>query len=68
MADIGWPPDWQLVTLRLRRHMPLSRVARILPADEQHLRRLARGEVQQPRFLTGLRLIDLLYDLEATRR
>ena len=54
--------DWQQVTLNLRRYKPLSRVAREVGSDERHLNRLARGEVTQPRFDTGMALLDLHYD------
>lgn len=54
--------DWQRVTLNLRRYKPLSQVAKEIGSDWRHLNRLARGEVQQPRFDTGMRLLDLHYD------
>lgn len=54
--------DWQRVCLNLRRHKPLSQVAKIVGSDDRHLQRLARGEVMQPRFDTGVRLLDLHYD------
>jgi hypothetical protein len=56
--------DWQTVTLSLRAHYkPLSAVAKMVGSDERHLNRLARGEVSQPRFDTGMRLLDLAYDV-----
>ena len=51
--------DWQQVTLNLRRYKALGTVARELNMDADHLRRLARGDVQQPRFDSGLKLLDL---------
>jgi hypothetical protein len=51
--------DWQKVCLNLRRHRSLWRIAREIGADGDHLNRLARGEVQQPRFNTGIKLLDL---------
>jgi len=54
--------DWQKVALNLRRYKPLSQVANEVGSDWRHLNRLARGEVQQPRFDTGVRLLDLHYD------
>ena len=54
--------DWQRLTLNLRRYKPLSQVAKEVGSDWRHLNRLARGEVQQPRFETGVRLLDLHYD------
>jgi len=56
-------PDWSLVCTLLRRHYgPLARVARDVGSDDRHLCRLERGDVQQPRFNTGVRLLDLAYD------
>ena len=56
--------DWQTVTLSLRTHYkPLSAVAVEVGSDWQHLNRLARGEVMQPRFDTGVKLLDLAYDV-----
>lgn len=56
-------PDWSLVCTLLRRHYaPLARVAKEAGSSWQHLCRLERGEVQQPRFNTGVRLLDLAYD------
>ena len=56
--------DWQIVTLNLRRHYkPLSQIAKEIGSDWRHLNRLARGEVNQPRFNTGMKLLDLHYDV-----
>lgn len=55
--------DWQQVCLNLRNHYkPLSQVAKEVNSDWRHLNRLARGEVEQPRFLTGVKLLDLHLD------
>jgi hypothetical protein len=52
--------DWQKVVLNIRRHYKsLHRVAREIQSNERHLNRIARGEVNEPRFNTGLRLLDL---------
>lgn len=50
--------DWQRITLNLRRHKPLAQIARDIGCDEQTLTRLARADVREPRFTTGLRLLD----------
>jgi hypothetical protein len=55
--------NWQRITLNLRRHYkPLAQVAKEVGSDWRHLNRLARGEVKQPRFDTGMRLLDLHHD------
>jgi DNA-binding phage protein len=50
--------DWQQVVLNLRGHAPLSQLAKELGLHEGHLRRIAMGDVAEPRFNTGLRLLD----------
>lgn len=56
--------DWQLVANLLRTHYkPLTVVSAELGISWQHLNRLARGEVDQPRFNTGVKLLDLAYDV-----
>lgn len=55
--------NWSAVCLHLRsRYKPLSQVAKEVGSDWRHLNRLARGEVQQPRFDVGVRLLDLHSD------
>lgn len=52
--------DWQRVCLNLRTHYKsLATVAKEIGADWRHLQRLARGDTQQPRFDTGMRLLEL---------
>ena len=64
MIDI----DWQSVCANLRRnYKPLSQVAKEVGSDWRHLNRLARGEVKQPKFSVGVRLLDLHLDHCANR-
>lgn len=51
--------NWQQVVLNLRGQQPLSQVAKALGIDERHLQRLALGDVTEPRFNTGLLILDL---------
>ena len=53
---------WQQVVLNLRNYKSLESISTLLDMDAQHLRRLARGDVKQPRFESGLRLLDLHYE------
>lgn len=56
--------DWSMLTNLLRTHYkPLSSIANEMDLCEVHLNRLARGEVQEPRYNTGRRLIRLAYDV-----
>ena len=55
--------DWQMVCLKLQnKYKPLNTVAKELGINWQHINRLARGDVQQPKFNTGVALLDLAYD------
>jgi len=56
--------NWNLLVLLLRKHYgkSLSAIARELDLSGVHLRRIARGEVAEPRFNSGIRLLDLAYD------
>lgn len=55
--------DWQMCIVKLRRHMTYVRIAGIVSTDEQHIRRLASGDTKEPRFNTGIRILDLAYDV-----
>jgi hypothetical protein len=56
-------PDWQLICVQLKnKYKSLASVAREIGSDERHLNRLARGEVKEPKFLVGVKLLDLHYD------
>ena len=60
--------NWQKVCWNLRtNYKPLSRVAKEVGSDWRHINRLARGEVEQPRFLTGVKLLDLHIDVMGDR-
>ena len=53
---------WQQVILNLRRVKSLHNIARSAGSNVTHLNRIARGEVAEPRFNTGVKLLDLHYD------
>ena len=56
--------DWQQLTIAIRQHYkPLERVADELGISRQHINRLARGDVAEPRFNSGVKLLDLAYDV-----
>lgn len=50
--------DWQRLLLNLGRVESAHTTARRLGLDAVHLLRLRRGEVAEPRFSSGLRLLD----------
>lgn len=54
--------DWTTLLPLLRRHVPLTRIGDTVGMDEATINRLARGEIQEPRFGAGLRLLDLAAD------
>ena len=55
--------DWQIITNRLRKHGSLESIGRENNISSVHLRRLARGEVKEPKFEAGIKLLDLHLDL-----
>ena len=55
--------NWPMLLCQLRRHYkPLSTVATEVGSNWQHLNRIARFEVAEPRFNLGVRLLDLAHD------
>ncbi len=55
--------DWSLICCQIRNnYKSLSSVAKEVGSDWQHLNRLARGEVSEPKFMVGIKLLDLHYD------
>ncbi len=55
--------NWPLLISLLRKHgCSTSGVARDLGLHWQHLDRLGRGEVAEPRFSVGIKLLDLAFD------
>ena len=55
--------NWQILTQLIRKHYkPLSTVAKEVGADWRHLNRLARGEVKEPKFSVGIKLLDIGHD------
>lgn len=55
--------DWMMICINLRRIKPLAAIGREIGSEEKTLNRLARGEVKEPRFSLGIKLLDLHYDL-----
>lgn len=47
----------------MRNHMTYCQIANDVWMSWQHVRRLAAGEVSEPRFNSGVRLLDLAYDV-----
>lgn len=55
--------DWSECVCKLRNHMTYCQIADAVGMSWQHVRRLAAGEVSEPRFNSGVRLLDLAYDV-----
>ncbi len=51
--------DWQQVCLNLRRHKPLTQVAKEVDCNYYTLVRISHGRILEPTFMAGLRLLDL---------
>lgn len=57
-------PDWQMITLAIRRHYkPLAKVAVEINSEEHHLNGLARGEIKDTKYKTGCRLLKIYRDI-----
>ena len=55
--------DWSYVVNRLRSSRgSLEKVARQVDSCPQHLRRLARGDIQDTKFMVGVKLLDMHID------
>lgn len=54
--------NWQRIALELRKHMPLEQASRKLGRHKDWLNQIARGEIKEPAFSDGLKLLDLAYD------
>ena len=53
-------PNWQQITLDLRRdYKALSTIGKEIGSDWQHMNRLARCEVKEPKYSIGIKLIEL---------
>jgi len=55
--------DWETLCLNLRKHKPLAQIAKEIDCDEQTINRLQRGETKEPKFSTGLNLLNFHLDL-----
>jgi len=56
-------PNWSIICLQLRRdYKSLGAIGKEIGSDWQHLNRLARGDVKEPKFMVGVKLLDLHYD------
>ena len=54
--------NWSLLLILLRaNYKAISGVAREVDSNERHLNRIARGEVNEPKFMVGVRLLDLYH-------
>ena len=54
---------WDLVALKLRKHRSFREIEKMTGVSRVHISRLSRGEVDQPKFEEGLRLLDMASDL-----
>lgn len=55
--------DWPECVCKLRNHMTYCEIAVKVGMNWQHVRRLASGETKEPRFNSGVRLLDLAFDV-----
>ena len=58
-------PDWRVVCNTIRaKYKPLAQVAVEVGSDWRHLNRLARGEVGQPKYIVGVKLLAIFDTLK----
>ena len=56
--------DWQMTILRLNNAgYTCGMIAARVGSNQQHIARLARLEVEQPKFLVGVKILDLYHDV-----
>jgi len=55
--------NWQQITLNLRsNYKSLSAIGREVGSDWQHMNRLSRGEVSEPKYSVGIKLLNLHFE------
>lgn len=55
--------DWTLILARLRKSRgSIAKVAPLVNACPDALNKIARGEVTEPKFMVGVKLLDLHFD------
>ncbi len=61
--------DWARVinNLRSAARMPVSRIALMVGSTGPYLTRIGRGEIKEPGFSLGMKLLDLHHDLMGER-
>ena len=55
--------NWQLLALKIRKYKSYSLIEKEIGVSAEHLRKLSRNEQQEPRFSSGIKLLDLAHDL-----
>lgn len=55
--------NWQRLALNLRRHTSLQAASKKLGRNKGWLGQISRGEINEPWFSDGIRLLDLYHDL-----
>lgn len=57
--------DWIKITGDLRKHHgSLARAAREIGCSAETVRQINRGEIKEPKFMLGIRIIDAHYDIK----
>jgi hypothetical protein len=55
--------NWQLLILKLRKHIHYGALAKEVGCNYQHILRLSRGDVKEPKWSAGVKLLDFYYDM-----
>lgn len=55
--------DWQKIVLELRRHLSYRQIDKRIDAHIDYTAKLARGEIKEPKYSDGARLLELHRDM-----
>jgi hypothetical protein len=58
--------NWSLLVCKLRKVKSLRAISKELGIKQDHLTRLARGDVAEPKFSNAVKLLDYYYDNVST--
>jgi hypothetical protein len=55
--------NWQKLALNLRKHKPLTTLSAEIGRHDGYLNQIARGELEEPKFSDGLKMLNLHLDV-----
>lgn len=55
--------DWQMLALNIQQNVPLAQASKKARLNKGYLSQIARGELLEPRFSIGVKLLDYHLDV-----